>query len=157
MADASTFIAILGSLAIIAVMVAAKSREIHLHFQERAKKQKLDKFVGLLTKPANLAETNKYFNGEVTLEEEVYVFIPIEVATTKVEEFAERIDLLVFETKLGKVMSVYQVGNFHGIDVLLVELIEGLSVLRKELLAAKMPRGTFIEYAGGDLHIHDGQ
>jgi hypothetical protein len=155
MDDAFTFIAALGSLGAAALIAASLSRDVYRQMQERARKQKLDKFVGLLTKPENSGETNKYFTGEIALEEEVYVFIPIEADTTKVEEFARRIDSLVFEAKLGKVMSVYQVGEFHGVDILLVELIDGLDVILTELMAAGMPPGTFIEYAGGDLHIYD--
>ena len=97
-----------------------------------------------------------FFNGEITLQEEVYILIPNQDADP--QAIGRFRDVLVEDfdpTGFGKVTRAYPGGGFSGIDIYLNDFVNGLELLVDLLRSRQFPQGTIIEYCGGDLPIYD--
>ena len=101
-------------------------------------------------------KTEKFFSGEVKIQQEVYILIPEEiVAQDRIERFENPIAEALAATELGEIVRGFTSDGTCGIDVFLIDFVNGVDLLRKLLVQLKSPMGTLIEYDGGDLPIYD--
>ena len=126
------------------------------YMNERKRRREFSKFEDVISgKNNDMEASRKYFQGDVKLIQEVYVFIPIAMPNQERLELQRPIDNALKEAKLGEVVRGYQTGETCGFDVHLNDFIRGVDLLRKQLLGREAPKGTLIEYSGGDLPIYD--
>lgn len=145
--------AVIGIVALAMIAVAALVRDFYDKFVSHRKTKQFSEFETVLTDAhADPHRARKFFSGEVKLEQEVYVFIP---GTIEWEPFAVHVAAALEKAELGTVIRGNVTDDSCGFDLMLNDFVKGVDLLRKTLIGLNAPKGTLIEYSGGDLPIHD--
>ena len=120
---------------------------------ERKNRKDFDNFEESLIDPD---AGSRFFSGETKLQSETTIYLPgYNEADLLVTKVTTSVDESLRRKELGFVIRCYPYDDGTGIDLQLVDFVQGLDVLRKTLLALDAPRDTFIEYETGELHIYE--
>ena len=150
------YIAVIGVALILAVFLLAKVRELAEYLAERKQRREFEKFEDVISgNNTDPAAARKYFSGEVKLPEEVNVIIPELIKTEELANLHEPIDSLLKEAEIGYVVRAFETGDSCGFDLRLNDFVKGVDLIRRQLVERSAPRGTLIEYSGGDLTIYE--
>lgn len=150
------YIAIIGLVLIGTLFVARNGYLIYHYLGERKRQREFSKFEDVISGKTDDSEAaKKYFQGDVKLIQEVYVFIPTPMGDKERLKLQNPIDLALKEAGLGEVVRGYETGDSCGFDVHLNDFVRGVDLLRKQLVNREAPAGTLIEYSGGDLPIYE--
>ena len=149
------YLAITGVVLIFGVLALAKAREIAEYLAERKHQSEFRKFEDVISGANTDPEAaRKYFSGEVKLPEEVNVIIPMVLDDDELMRLQEPIDALLRKAELGRVVRSYETNDACGFDLRINDFVKGVDLIRRSL-AGRAPRGTLIEYSGGDLMIYE--
>ena len=124
---------------------------------ERRAKLRLQEFEAVLAEQnVDPQQSRKFFSGEVVLEQDIAILIP---GFIEYEELVDKyqVPLVTALNDAGLIEDTraYTMVNNCGIDLRLNDFIAGLELVRAMLIDMEVPRGTLIEYSGGDLPIYE--
>ncbi len=150
------YFAATGLAGLFLVVAMARAKTLVDYFKERKRKRQFKDFEDVISgKNNDPVAAKKFFAGEIKLLEEVYVFIPVLLDRQKRAELEKPIDAALRELGQGHVVRGYSINDSCGFDVYLNDFVQGVDLLRKKLVELQAPRGTLIEYTGGDLPIYE--
>ena len=150
------YFAVAGVVLIFGVILIARARELIEYLAERKRRRVFkdfeDAISGTNTDPS---AATKYFSGEVKLADEVNVIFPVVLDEQERLRFQEPIDSQLREAEIGYVVRGFESSDICGFDLLVNDFVIGVDLIRRQLIQGSAPRGTLIEYSGGDLAIYE--
>jgi len=150
------YFAVTGVILVFGVILLAKARELTEYLVERKQRREFRKFEDIISGANDdPVAAKKYFSGEVKLPEEVNVIIPVVLNLQELSKLHEPIDSLLKNAKIGYVVRAFETGDSCGFDLHVNDFVRGVDLIRRQLVERSAPRGTLIEYSGGDLTIYE--
>ena len=129
---------------------------IVIYLRERADHQNKKEFEQFEESLVDPEAGSRFFSGETKLQSETTIYLPgCDESEPLVADVAASLDGRLRREELGLVIRCYPYDEGTGIDLQLVDFVQGLDVVRNTLLAHDTPQNTFVEYETGELYIHD--
>ena len=154
-AEISSF-AVLGVVLVFGVILLAKAKEFFEYLAERKRRREFKDFENVISGANSDPEAaRKYFSGEVKLSDQVNVIIPILLDADERMRLQDPIDAMLRDAEIGYVVRGYELADTCGFDLLVNDFVSGVDLIRRQLIQGSAPRGTLIEYSGGDLAIYE--
>ena len=126
--------------------------EIRRSLRERRLARNFEKFEQSLLDPNLTSGNSPFLTGETKLPTEVTIHVPNYPDGTALISSIQR-GLRVHS--LGFLIREFHNGDDLCFDINLNDFVSGVEFLRNHLLESQAPKGTIIEYDGGDLSIHE--
>lgn len=117
----------------------------------RRHKRKFEKFEAALLDSDPASSNSPFLTGESKLPTDVTVHLRKCIDD---DALLQSVNTGLALHELGSVTRHFRIGDDVGIDIHLVDFVDGVEFLRNCLLDHHAPPGTIIEYDGGDLDIH---
>jgi len=151
------YLAVGGVVAIVLFGLVTNFHRVIRALAERRAKLNLQELEAVLVEPnADPARSLKFFSGDVVIEQDVAILIPVFI---EYEELVERyqVPLVSALNAAGLVddTRAYTLVDNCGIDLRLNDFVSGVELLIPLLKKLEIPYGTLIEYAGGDLLVYE--
>ena len=151
------YFAVGGFVVLVLVEVVVNFHHITRALAERRAKRSLEEFEAVLAeRNFDPQQSRKFFSGEVVLEQDIAVLIPVFI---EYEELVDRYQVPIVtalnDAALVEDTRAYTMVNNCGIDLRLNDFVSGVELLIPLLKNLEIPHGTLIEYAGGDLPVYE--
>ena len=151
------YFAVGGVIAILLLQLVANFHQIAQFLAKRRARRRFQEFEDVISEPiVDPHRSRKFFAEEVVLEEDVSIFFPVFLENNELVD-KYQVPLVAALNKAGLVddTRAYTFVESCGIDLRLNNFVAGLELLRSMLIQLEAPRGTLIEYSGGDLPIYE--
>ena len=151
------YFAVGGIVVMLLVEMVVNFHQLTRALAERRAKLKLQEFEAVLAeRNVDPQQSRKFFSGEVVLEQDIAIVIPVFI---EYEELVGRYQVPIVtalnDAGLVEDTRAYTMVNNCGIDLRLNDFVSGVELLITLLIRLEIPRGSLIEYAGGDLPVYE--
>jgi len=151
------YFAVSGAVLVCLLHLIVNFRQVTRFLAERRAKRRFQEFETALSEPnVDPQQSRKFFSEEVVLVEDVSILMPVFIEHQElVDRFQVPLVAALHDAGLVEDTRAYTLVNECGIDLRLNNFVAGLELVRSMLIQLGAPRGTLIEYSGGDLPIYE--
>jgi len=151
------YFAVSGVVVIWLLHLVVNFRQAAKALAERRAKRSFQEFEAVLSDPdGDPQQSRKFFSEEVVLAEDISILMPVFVDHQElVDKYQVPLVAALNDAGLIEDTRAYTLVDNCGIDMRLNNFVAGLELVRSMLIQLEVPRGTLIEYSGGDLPIYE--